>query len=87
MATLACMALNQCKVLNTDRLPVVLSGGVFQNRFLLHSVTGLLEENGFNVYTHQRVSANDEGISLGQLAIARKKRSMNHVSCNAHENQ
>lgn len=87
MATLACMALEQCTALNPDHLPVVLSGGVFQNRFLLHSVTSLLEENGFTVYTHHQVSANDEGICLGQLAIARKKRSMNHVSCNAYENQ
>ena len=86
MATLACMALDQCTALNPDHLPVVLSGGVFQNRFLLHGVTGLLEENGFTVYTHHRVSANDEGICLGQLAIARKERSKNHVSCNSHEN-
>lgn len=87
MATLACMALDQCAALNPDRLPVVLSGGVFQNRFLLHGVVTLLEDEGFTVYTHHRVSTNDEGICLGQLAIARKKRSMNHVSCHAHENQ
>lgn len=87
MSTLACMALDQCTALNTKRLPVVLSGGVFQNRFLLHGVTALLEEAGFRVYTHHRVAANDEGISLGQLAIARKKRSMNHVPGTAYENQ
>ena len=87
MSTLACMALDQCTALNTKQLPVVLSGGVFQNRFLLHGVTALLEEAGFRVYTHHRVAANDEGISLGQLAIARKKRSMNHVPGTAYENQ
>lgn len=70
MATLVCMAAEQCIALNPDRLPVVLSGGVFQNRFLLHGITSLLEENGFTVYTHHQVSANDEGIALGQLAIA-----------------
>ena len=75
MATLICMAADQCTALNTDRLPVVLSGGVFQNRFLLHGVTALLKENGFTVYTHHRVSTNDEGICLGQLAIACTKRS------------
>ena len=74
MATLVCMAADQCRVLNAERLPVVLSGGVFQNRFLLHGVTSLLEENGFAVYTHRRVSANDEGIALGQLAIACRRR-------------
>lgn len=85
MSTLCCMALDQCFALNPDRKPVVLSGGVFQNRFLLTGVSGLLEENGFSVYTHRQVSANDEGISLGQLAIAQKKRSMNHVFSNANE--
>ena len=70
MATLICMAAEQCIALNPDRLPVVLSGGVFQNRFLLHGITSLLEENGFTVYTHHQVSANDESIAFGQLAIA-----------------
>ena len=78
MATLVCMAADQCRALNPGRLPVVLSGGVFQNRFLLHGVTSLLEKDGFTVYTHHRVSANDEGLSLGQLAIACRK-------LNAHE--
>lgn len=70
MSTLVCMAADQCMALNPEKLPVVLSGGVFQNRFLLHGVSSLLSENGFTVYTHHRVSANDEGIALGQLAIA-----------------
>ncbi len=70
MASLACMAEDQCRTLNPEKLPVVLSGGVFQNRFLLHGITSLLEESGFTVYTHHQVSANDEGIALGQLAIA-----------------
>lgn len=76
MATLICMAADQCRSLNPGRLPVVLSGGVFQNRFLLHGVTTLLENDGFTVYTHHQVSANDEGISLGQLAIAGCRRKL-----------
>jgi hydrogenase maturation protein HypF len=34
-----------------------------------------LEQEGFEVFTHQRVPANDGGISLGQAVIAgtRKK--------------
>lgn len=87
MSTLCCMALDQCLALNQERKPVILSGGVFQNRFLLSGITGLLEKNGFTVYTHRQVSTNDEGISLGQLAIAQKKRSMNHVFSNANEDQ
>lgn len=63
------MALDQCRALNPDRLPVVLSGGVFLNRALLEGVTALLEEAGYRVYTHKRVSPSDEGLALGQLAI------------------
>lgn len=63
------MALNQCRVLNPDGLPVVLSGGVFLNRALLEGVTALLEGAGYRVYTHRRVSPSDEGLALGQLAI------------------
>lgn len=74
MITLCCMAQNQCSALNRNRLPVILSGGVFQNRFLLAGITSLLEERGFRVYTHRQVSPGDEGICLGQLAIAMKKR-------------
>ena len=51
---------------------VVLSGGVFQNMYLLPRVIRRLEEAGFEVYHHSRVSANDEGISLGQTMIAAK---------------
>lgn len=63
------MALDQCQTLNPDRLPVVLSGGVFLNRALLEGVTALLEGAGYRVYTHKRVSPSDEGLALGQLAI------------------
>ena len=76
MATLICMAADQCMALNPDRLPVVLSGGVFQNRFLLHGITSLLESSGFSVYTHHQVSTNDEGVALGQLAIARHRQKL-----------
>ncbi len=49
---------------------VVLSGGVFQNFFLLKKVYNSLKKDGFEVYTHNRVPPNDGGISLGQIAIA-----------------
>ncbi|MFN2453425.1 MAG: carbamoyltransferase HypF [Pyrinomonadaceae bacterium] len=49
---------------------VVLSGGVFQNMFLLERACRLLKDDGFDVYTHCRVPANDGGISFGQAAIA-----------------
>ena len=49
---------------------VALSGGVFQNRLLLGTVTSLLEASGFRVLTHSRVPPNDGGISLGQAVVA-----------------
>jgi hydrogenase maturation protein HypF len=49
---------------------VALSGGVFQNEFLLMRAVCELEEQGFRVLTHRQVPANDGGISLGQAAIA-----------------
>jgi hydrogenase maturation protein HypF len=49
---------------------VVLSGGVFQNVFLLESVCRRLQCEAFEVFTHSRVPTNDGGISLGQAVIA-----------------
>ena len=44
---------------------IVLSGGVFQNRYLTESAAGALASRGFVVHTHQRVAPNDGGIALG----------------------
>jgi hydrogenase maturation protein HypF len=49
---------------------IALSGGVFQNMFLLTKVCTLLRSAGFEVLTHRRVPPNDGGISLGQAAVA-----------------
>lgn len=49
---------------------VVLSGGVFQNSYLVERAAALLERSGYHVYTHQRVPANDGGIALGQAVLA-----------------
>ena len=87
MDALCRMALEQCRALNDRRLPVVLSGGVFLNQYLLSGITRLLEADGFRVYPHCRVSPGDEGLCLGQLAIAAAQRSVDfHVSGSSPEN-
>jgi hydrogenase maturation protein HypF len=53
---------------------VILSGGVFQNKYLLEKSLYLLNLNKFKVFTNHLVPANDGGISLGQLVIASKIR-------------
>jgi len=49
---------------------VVLSGGVFQNRFLTEKAFDMLRESGFCVHVHSAVPVNDGGIPIGQVAIA-----------------
>jgi hydrogenase maturation protein HypF len=50
------------------RLPVVASGGCFQNARLAESVASGL--SGFDVWLHQQVPPGDGGIALGQAIIA-----------------
>jgi len=49
---------------------VALSGGTFQNALLLEQAIPLLEQQGFTVYRHRRVPANDGGLCLGQAVLA-----------------
>ncbi len=49
---------------------VALSGGCFQNVYLLTHLQEMLELKGFTVYTHSRVPPNDGGVSLGQAVVA-----------------
>ena len=49
---------------------VVLSGGVFQNAFLLSKLEKALLELDFEVYTHSLVPTHDGGIGLGQAVVA-----------------
>lgn len=51
---------------------VVLTGGCFQNRRLTERTVVRLGEAGFTPYWHQRVPPNDGGLSLGQIAAARR---------------
>ena len=49
---------------------VALSGGVWQNMALLERATHGLRKDGFIVYLHHQVPANDGGLSLGQAMAA-----------------
>jgi len=46
---------------------VVLTGGCFQNAYLIERTVRRLQEEGFRPYWHQRVPPNDGGIALGQI--------------------
>jgi hydrogenase maturation protein HypF len=49
---------------------VALSGGVFQNTYLLGRTLDGLESQGFETLIHHQVPTNDGGIALGQAVIA-----------------
>lgn len=76
MSALVAAGLEQCREARrrTGLERVVLSGGVFQNMYLLPRLLDALTADGFQAYRHSRVSTNDEGIALGQLVIACAKR-------------
>jgi len=65
--------------LNQGINKVALSGGVFQNKYLLEGALEILQKNNFEVYSHSKVPANDGGIALGQLAVASKRRELKCV--------
>ncbi|MDH4232634.1 MAG: carbamoyltransferase HypF [Nitrospirota bacterium] len=52
---------------------IILSGGVFQNLYLLGKVMENLKAEGLSVYVNEMVPCNDAGISLGQAYIVRER--------------
>jgi hydrogenase maturation protein HypF len=56
-----------------EGIPVVLTGGCFQNALLLGLLRGRLEREGFRVLVPERVPPNDGGLSLGQAWVARRR--------------
>ena len=71
-ATLVAVIAEVCRRMRADLdlNRVCLSGGCFQNALLLEGCIDALRRDGFDVFTHREVPANDGGISLGQAAIA-----------------
>ena len=73
--TMAKMVAKVCNIIREqDRLnKVVLSGGVFQNLYLLKRTLCHLRRRDFEPYIHHQVPCNDGGIALGQAVIANAK--------------
>jgi hydrogenase maturation protein HypF len=61
-----------CQKIRTTHgeMPVALSGGVFQNRYLTERTARLLRQADFQVVLHRLVPPNDGGLALGQAVIA-----------------
>jgi hydrogenase maturation protein HypF len=71
MVVAVCRRLRADPVMRADG-PVGLTGGVFQNAFLLDRVVTGMHAAGFDVFTHHAVPPNDGGLALGQAVIARR---------------
>ena len=69
--TLAEIILAEARRAGLER--VVLSGGCFQNRYLLEQTVVRLRAARFKPYWHQRVPPNDGGIALGQVVAAARE--------------
>lgn len=53
---------------HSQKLPLVLSGGVFQNKVLVTLIFKRLEAEGIKYYFPQNIPPNDGSIALGQIA-------------------
>lgn len=69
---------------------VVLSGGVFENEYLLKSIYDELKRQGLEIFFNSRTPINDGGISFGQIAAAQaimNKGDEKSVSCSSGKNK
>jgi hydrogenase maturation protein HypF len=66
---LATKELVHLAAMRAGRLPVVLTGGCFQNALLAERTVSRLEPE-FRVYTHGEIPPGDGGIALGQALVA-----------------
>lgn len=73
--TVASVIITMVRNLNriTGIKDVALSGGTFQNLYLLNRAMRLLTEAGMNVYVNRHVPCNDACISLGQAYLIRER--------------
>jgi hydrogenase maturation protein HypF len=52
-------------------IPIILTGGCFQNKFLLERSILRLHQAGLSPYWHRQIPPNDGGIALGQIVAAK----------------
>lgn len=67
--TLINSIINIAQIIN-QKIPtekIVLSGGCFQNKYLLENSLKKLQDNHFIPYWHKKIPPNDGGIALGQI--------------------
>lgn len=66
---------------------VFLSGGVFENAYLLRKITVDLKKAGFHVFFNQKTPLNDGGLSFGQAVVAASIMEEGYyVPSNSHQN-
>lgn len=71
--TLSEMIVAAARTANIEQ--VVLTGGCFQNRYLIEQTIQRLKNAGFQPYWHRVVPPNDGGIALGQVMAALREES------------
>lgn len=65
---------------------VFLSGGVFENAYLLKNIIAELRKSDFNVFYNKKVPLNDGGLSFGQASVAASVLEEGaYVPCNSYK--
>jgi hydrogenase maturation protein HypF len=79
--TIAAVIVEVCERLrSSEKLnQVCLSGGTFQNVYLLERAVANLRRRGFEVYLHTYVPPNDGGLSLGQAVVGGVAQNVNRA--------
>jgi hydrogenase maturation protein HypF len=67
------MIVDVAEIVNEKR--IVLSGGCFQNRYLIERTADRLQARGFESHRHHLIPPNDGGLALGQIVAASRTES------------